>query len=85
MAQACPGPEIDCEKTTTKCRQLSLKGLWKTRRSWIEESRSGLATEMMVVLVQGDSCQVDRGCQGGCQPDVAEIREYKGLRHVLRM
>ena len=37
----------------------------------------------MEVLVQGDSCQADRGCQGGCHPDVAEIEEFKGLLHVF--
>lgn len=38
---------------------------------------------MVEVLVQGDSCQADRGCQGGCHPDVAEIKEFKGLLHVF--
>ncbi len=37
----------------------------------------------MEVVVQGDSCQADRGCQGGCYPDVAKIEELKGLLHVF--
>ena len=37
----------------------------------------------MEVLVQGDSCQADRGCQGGCHLDVAKIEEFKGLLHVF--